>query len=165
MGAITPVSKNGLPLLKKHKNKFILFLLTHFNSCPATEKCYHLPILLKMSIGAAKTTEAAFCRGFSKLMFLKNLQNSQESACVRDSSTLSKKIVQHRCFPVNIAKFLRRDFFIEHLIKNHSKKIMPNCYVNFGSSISSYSSWGFSPAQPLLFLISFGNLGTFIMGE
>ena len=98
-------------------------------------------------------------------MFLKNLQNSQESACVRDSSTLSKKIVQHRCFPVNIAKFLRRDFFIEHLIKNHSKKIMPNCYVNFGSSISSYSSWGFSPAQPLLFLTSFGNLGTFIMGE
>ena len=26
-----------------------------------------------------------------------------------------KKILQHWCFPVNVAKFLRTDFFLEHL--------------------------------------------------
>ena len=30
-------------------------------------------------------------------------------------TTLLKKRLQHRCFPVNIAKFLRTSFFIEHL--------------------------------------------------
>ena len=31
------------------------------------------------------------------------------------SATLLKKTLWHRCFPVNVAKFLRTPFFIEHL--------------------------------------------------
>ena len=33
------------------------------------------------------------------------------------SSTLLKKRLYHRCFPINIAKFLRTAFFIEHLYR------------------------------------------------
>ena len=40
-------------------------------------------------------------------VFLKFLQNSQENTCARASSTLSKKRLWHRGFPVNCAKFLR----------------------------------------------------------
>ena len=29
--------------------------------------------------------------------------------------SLFKKILQHRCFPGNITKFLKTDYFIEHL--------------------------------------------------
>ena len=54
-------------------------------------------------------------------MFLKNLQNSQENTCARDSffnkvaglawpAALLKKRLWHRCFPVNVAKFLRTSF-------------------------------------------------------
>ena len=44
----------------------------------------------------------------------------------RKTPDFIKKRLQHRCFPVNIAKFLRTAFFIEHLrwllIKNDSFK-------------------------------------------
>ena len=53
----------------------------------------------------------ATARGvFWKKMFLKFLQNSQESTCVR-ASFLIRKRLQHRCFPVNFAKFLRASFY------------------------------------------------------
>ena len=54
-------------------------------------------------------------------MFLKISQNSQENTCARDSflnkvaglawpAALWKKRLWHRCFPVNVAKFLRTSF-------------------------------------------------------
>ena len=54
-------------------------------------------------------------------MFLKISQNSQENTCARDSflnkvaglawpAALLKKRLWHRCFPVNVAKFLRTSF-------------------------------------------------------
>ena len=55
-------------------------------------------------------------------MFLKISQNSQENTCARDSflnkvaglawpAALWKKRLWHRCFPVNVAKFLRTFFW------------------------------------------------------
>ena len=35
--------------------------------------------------------------------------------CLLRPATLFKKILWHRCFPMNFAKFLRTSFFIEHL--------------------------------------------------
>ena len=51
-------------------------------------------------------------------MFLEISQNSQENVCARVSfliklqrpATLLKKILRHRCFPVNFVKFLRTTF-------------------------------------------------------
>ena len=50
-------------------------------------------------------------------MLLKILQNSQENTCARASVLLKLQLAKrwHSCFLVNIAKFLRRPFFIEHL--------------------------------------------------
>ena len=59
-----------------------------------------------------------------KKVFLEILQSSQENACDRVSfliittlviTTLLKKRLWHRCFPVNFVKFLRTPFYIEHL--------------------------------------------------
>ena len=58
-----------------------------------------------------------------KKVFLEIPQNSQENTCDRVSlliklhrpSTLLKKRLCYRCFPVNFAKFLRTPFFTEHL--------------------------------------------------
>ena len=65
-------------------------------------------------------------RRFSvKKVFLEIWQNSQENICARVSffnkvaglrpTTLLKKRLWHRRFPVNYAKFLKISFFIEHL--------------------------------------------------
>ena len=70
-------------------------------------------------------TEAATCRCSSKELFLKMSQKfSRKYLCwslfliklhaFRPSSFI-KKILQHRCFPVNFLKCLRTSFFIEHL--------------------------------------------------
>ena len=37
-----------------------------------------------------------------------------ESLCWRPTTLFNKRL-QHRCFPLNIARFLRTPFFIEHL--------------------------------------------------
>ena len=37
-----------------------------------------------------------------------------KAACLKASNFIKKRL-QHRCFPVNIAKFLRTAIFIEHL--------------------------------------------------
>ena len=54
---------------------------------------------------------------FYKKAVLRILQNSQENTCARISpqSTLLKKRLWCRCFPVNFAKFLRALFLIEYL--------------------------------------------------
>ena len=62
--------------------------------------------------------EAVIQRCFVKKVFLKILQKSQENPCARVSFLIKwqlKKRLWHRCFPVNITKFLRTLIFIEHL--------------------------------------------------
>ena len=49
---------------------------------------------------------------FYKQGVLKNSTNSQENICVGETDL--KKNLRHRCFPVNIAKFLRTHFFTEY---------------------------------------------------
>ena len=52
-----------------------------------------------------------------KKMFLKIMQYSQENTCVRVSeSTLLKKRLWHKDFPVNFARFLRA-----HILQNTSE--------------------------------------------
>ena len=51
-------------------------------------------------------------------MFLKTLQNSQKNLCTIVSFLIKlqlKKRLWRRCFPVNIARFLRRPILIKHL--------------------------------------------------
>ena len=69
-------------------------------------------------------TEAAVRRYFSKQVFLEISQYSQQITCVGvsfkkvaglNASNVIKKRLQHRCSPVNFAKFLRTAFFIENL--------------------------------------------------
>ena len=71
-----------------------------------------------------KSLEAAVCRRSSKWVFLKVSPNLQQNICVeslfnRDAGLQAckfiKKRLQHRYFPVNIAKFLRRPFVAKHL--------------------------------------------------
>ena len=62
---------------------------------------------------------------FLKIDVLKNFYHIHKKAGVLESllnkfadlraCIFIKKRLQHRCFPVNIAKFLRATFFIEHL--------------------------------------------------
>ena len=65
------------------------------------------------------STKAAVRRCFSKQVFLKISQYSQENICVRvffntvadlKTCNIIEKRLQHRYFPVNIAKFLRIAF-------------------------------------------------------
>ena len=79
---------------------------------------------LRVKIGFWHATEAVSQKSSVKTVFLKSLQNSQESTCARVSfliklqaapATLLKKRLWHRCFSVNFERFLRIPFFIEHL--------------------------------------------------
>ena len=60
-------------------------------------------------------------------VFLEITRNSQQNTCARvsflinlqsEAANLLRKILWHRCFPVNCAKFLRTPFFIEHIPLN-----------------------------------------------
>ena len=62
----------------------------------------------------------AVVRRCSVKKVLEILENSHENTCARGSfliylqtSTLLKKRLRYRCFPVNFAKFLRTTFFYE----------------------------------------------------
>ena len=60
-----------------------------------------------------QSTKAAVCVCFTKQVFLKISQNSQENTCVRVSfliNTLLKKRHKRRYFPVSFKKFLRTPF-------------------------------------------------------
>ena len=63
------------------------------------------------------TSEAVARRCSVKKVFLEILQNLQENTRVRTSLLIKllKKKPWHRCFPVNLAKFVRTPFLIEHL--------------------------------------------------
>ena len=69
-------------------------------------------------------SEAATGCVLQEKVFLKISQNSLENTCASlffnkvaglRPTTLFKKRLSHRCFPVNFAKFLRTRFIIEHL--------------------------------------------------
>ena len=70
-------------------------------------------------------TEAAIAGVLQEKVFLEILQNSQENTCARVSvlnkvtglwpATLLKKILWHRCFPVNFCQMFKNTFFTEHL--------------------------------------------------
>ena len=49
---------------------------------------------------------------------------------------LLKKRLQHRCLPVNFAKFQRAPFFIEHLQWLLLKKIEEGQYTNIKTSLA-----------------------------
>ena len=61
-----------------------------------------------------------------KKIFLEISQKSQENTCVRvffknkvsglRPATVFKKILWHKCFPVNFVKFSRKPFFSDHLL-------------------------------------------------
>ena len=88
---------------------------------------------------------AAVCRCFSKQAFLrflaiftgKHLCQSLFFNKVQDHQTCNsiKNRLQHRCFPMNIAKFSRTAFFIEHLrwlfLQVLYKKAVPKNFANF----------------------------------
>ena len=93
----------------------------------------------KRSILLCKTKTVAH-RCFVKKQFLEISQNSQESTCVRISflinlqerdlkpTTLLRKRVWHRCYPVNFAKFLRTSFLTEHLCWMIIIRVIQNFY-------------------------------------
>ena len=67
-----------------------------------------------------RISEAALRKCFVKYVFIKNLQNSHKSTCVRVSysesyrpipSVLFKKELWNRCFPVHFVKFVREPFY------------------------------------------------------
>ena len=66
-------------------------------------------------------SEAVAQRCSVKKVFLEISQNSQENTYARVSFLITlrgnfiEKRLWHRCFPVNLAKFLRTPFFKEHL--------------------------------------------------
>ena len=81
------------------------------------ESC-QLHVIAKYRASSCCKIEAVIQRCSLIRVFLKILQKSHENSCARVSFLMKlqlEKRIRHRCFPVNIAKFLRTPFFIEHL--------------------------------------------------
>ena len=79
-----------------------------------------------------QSNEAVVQRCSVKKMSLEIWQNSQENTCARVSFSIKlqaeacnfiKKRLWHRCFPMNVAKFLRTPFYIEHLWRLLQKRM------------------------------------------
>ena len=100
-----------------------------------------------------KSSEAVARRCSVKEVLLEISQNSQENSCTKVSfliklqpSTLLKKRLWDRCFPVNFAKFLRAAFLTEYLwwlLPNIPLKMfdsvlnMPLNFINLSSYLRS----------------------------
>ena len=70
--------------------------------------------------------EAVVQRSSMKKVFLEISQNSQENTCARASFLIKlpavlKKSLQHKCFPINFANFLRTLF-----LQNTSGQLLLN---------------------------------------
>ena len=81
-------------------------------------ECCHLYINGKYKTSCCCKIEAVIQRCSVKMVFLKTLQNSQKNLCTIVSFLIKlqlKKRLWRRCFPVNIARFLRRPILIKHL--------------------------------------------------
>ena len=99
---------------------------------------------------AKESTESVSWKCSLKKVFLKIPQNSQENKHLCQSlcfskgaglrpATLLKKSLWHTCFPVNLVKFLRSPFFIEHpwwLLLNLK---LQNCNSVFLSNLFHFS--------------------------
>ena len=94
-----------------------ILILTVLSLMVLTER-----IIVKTQRDYSISTETVSRKCSVKKLFLKTLQNLQETPVPESlliklqapSATLLKKRLWHRCFPVNLAKFLRTRFFIEH---------------------------------------------------
>ena len=78
--------------------------------------------------------EAAVWRCPVKKVFLEILESSQEKTCARISlliklQTWGKKILWHRYFPVNIAKFLRAHFYRTPLVAASVESLIVLTYL------------------------------------
>ena len=88
------------------------------------EDLWRRPIELRAETSTQKeilTVRSRNCRSscsqiFTKIVFLKILQYSPFNRFAGfKTCNFLKKVLQHSCFPVNIAKFLKTAFSIEHL--------------------------------------------------
>ena len=93
-------------------------------------------------------TEAVVRRCSVRKVSLEISQNSQESTWVRNSFLIKlqdlKKSLWHRCFHVNVAKFLRTPFLTEHL-----RWLLPLVRKCFSSKMNSWI--------PLISIMVFNN--------
>ena len=84
-------------------------------------KAFHLKDKARRSwnTAAQEFIEVVVCRCFSEYVFLKVFENSQENTCAKAialrPATLLKNRLWHRCFPANLAKFLKTPFIFKHL--------------------------------------------------
>ena len=94
------------------------------NSLNLEEDLWRRPIELRAETSTQKeilTVRSRNCRSscsqiFTKIVFLKILQYSPFNRFAGfKTCNFLKKVLQHSCFPVNIAKFLKTAFSIEHL--------------------------------------------------
>ena len=97
-------------------------LLLHV-CCARTSFVSHVKLIFKSNIIEVRK-KAAVCRCSSKEVFLKISQYFQGNTCVGasfnkvaglEAYNFIKERLQHRCFPVNIANFLKTDFLTEHV--------------------------------------------------
>ena len=108
------------------------------NDFSLLESC-QLCIIAKYKASNCCKIEAVIIRYSVKEVFLKILQNSQENPCARVSFSITLQLIKrlwHRCFPVNIAKFLRTPFSIKHYRWLLLWKLEPSLWnqQNFSSS-------------------------------
>ena len=88
------------------------------------------------------STEAVVRRCSVKKMFLEILQNLQENTCTGVSCLIKLQAAcsrLHRCFPVNLVKFLRTPWRIGVMGEIGGKRLIPNlaCQLSFNLSESS----------------------------
>ena len=89
-------------------------------------------------------------RCFFKKMLLKISQNSQENTCAKSlfliklqaTTTLLKRRLWRRCFPVNFPEFLRTPFF-QHFLRVAAFEVVRTYFISLIYSSYSISSINF----------------------
>ena len=116
---------------------WIIFFPTNYFSL--LESC-QLYIIAKYKASSCYKIEAVILRYSAKTVFLKISPNLQKNLCTRVSFKKKlqlKKRLWHRCFSVNLAKFLRTSFFVKHPWWLSIVKLEPSLW-NQQSFSSSY---------------------------
>ena len=100
--------------IKLSETYFVLISCYKYN--PGYQSCFGKNIPLSNNLSEVTNFRSSHHRCFTKKLFLKILIYSQEKTCagvffnkviVLQASIVTKKRLQHRCFFVIIAKFLR----------------------------------------------------------
>ena len=102
-----------------------------------------LYIIAKYKASNCFKTEAVIQRCSGKKALLNILKNLQENPSSRVSFLI--KFKRQRCFPVNIAKFFRSPFFIEHLVAASGKirpKPLKSAKFQFQLFFTTLASYG-----------------------